>query len=478
MSDAAKTPAPATSRTRRRARGATTSAIASLLLAGTAAITPAHALSSDLDILDLGTSRASAPATLEGGPSDVVRLESTATTRPGSTTARKPQVLKREASLWMSTHDWNTPDAQSIDDINVLQDVKRKTITITAAYDAPPTAAQNTDLLVWFGNWDAKEEYCHWEMAVLGRAHSTSSTAVAEYKGGKSAGTAKRALSGSTLTLTLTGGAAANAGYGCLYADFFDTVLDANGNPVSLGYSYSKDFTAEWEKAPEFDFYSSDLHPAYPGKWNKVRIVVDNEGNKTAKNVKLKLAGKKMKFKKKTIKVGTIKAGKSKTVYARVKLSGKKTQKLSFRATATDGWTAKSSTKVGYRPKPKKVKSLVGKSYWGAWTGTGSQNIWQVEGMTFVNSKWVYLGVPTKGGIPKCSSKVKECKKYSYSAKKGTLKIGKLRAKVNSEGIKVTKVRKKGDHKLFYSPLKSLKKGSKINAKLQYTDGSGPCPGS
>src|SRR5690606_23389972 len=121
-----------------------------------------------------------------------------------------------------------------------------------------------------------------------------------------------------------------------------------------------------------------------------------------------KLSGKGLKFKKKTISVGTIKPGKDKDAVVQVKLTGKKTRTLKAKANASGGWSAKTSTKVGYRAKPKKLKSLVGRSYWAAPFELNAG--WDVHGLTFVTKSWVYRGVPPQG-TPKCSSKVKKCKK-------------------------------------------------------------------
>ena len=473
---------------RRRGLRTTTSLAASLVLAATMAITPAHSASTTVAAADDAPSSTPSlvpdpdrgTATVPTGErvdprSDEVLLESTRTTREGAPApSRKPKVLKRTASLWLSSSvSYYPPDEQDVSRVNVAQDLKKNQIVFEASYYARPTAALNSAVFVYLGRWNKNKDRCTAQAIVGGTGHGPATDAIIVDPKGKSLGKATRSLSGSTLRVTATGTGAKKSTYDCVYA-FLDAI-DSNGEQVQLKSSGADDFDAEIEKHPKFDFYASDLNAAYPGKWNKVRISIRNDGNLTAKNVKLRLSGSKLKFKKKTIKVGTIKPGKSKVVNARVKLSGKKTRTLKAKATASGKWTATAKTKVGYRPKPKKVKSLKGRSYWASTTGSGSQAIWQVHGLTFVNKKWVYVGVP-KSGTPKCSKKVKECKRYSYSASKGTLKIGKLRAKVNSEGIKVTKPAKKSDPKVTYTPLKSVKKGSKIAAKLEYIDGSGPCP--
>lgn len=474
---------------RRRGLRTTTSLAASLVLAATMAATPAHSTSTTAVTAAADASSSTVPlapdpargsATAPTGErpdrrSEEVYLESTSTSREGTVDlARTPKVVKRSARLWLnSSVDFYPPDQQDVSRVSVDQDLTKNRIVVEADYYARPTAALNSAVLVYLGSWDKNQSRCTGKAVVGGSGHGSAADAIIVDTKGKSLGTATRSMSGTTLRVTATGAGAKNAKYDCVYA-FLDTV-DDSGQQIQLKSSGAEHFTAEIEKHPKFTFYSGDLHAAYPGKWNKVRISIRNDGNLTAKNVKLRLSGSKLKFKKKTIKVGTIKAGKSKAVNVQVKLSGKKTRTLKAKATASGKWTATAKTKVGYRPKPKKVKSLAGRSYWASTTGSGSDAIWQVHGLTFVNNKWVYVGVP-KSGTPKCSKKVKECKRYSYSAKKGTLKIGKLRAKVNSEGVKVTKPAKKSDPKVMYTPLKGLKKGSKISAKLEYIDGSGPCP--
>ena len=283
-----------------------------------------------------------------------------------------------------------------------------------------------------------------------------------------------RSLSGSTLKLTVRNKKLAEQGFTCAFA-YVDEIVGET-QTQELWASGAETFKATMEKAPRFSFYSSDLHAAYPKTWNKIRVNVRNDGDKTAKNVKLKVSGKNLRFKSKTIKVGTLKAGKSKSVNVTVKLSGKSTRKLSIKATASGGWTAKTSTKVGYRAKPTKPKSIKGRTYWASFTGSGSDNIWQVRGLAFVDSRWVYVGVPSKGGVPKCSSKVKECERYTYNRSKGQVKFGKYVGKVSSEGITITKAPKKSDlKKLRFTPLQIPKKGSKIKAKLKYSDAYGQC---
>jgi len=401
-----------------------------------------------------------------------VRLDATPTLQDGvSAPTRKPQVIKRTGKLYMSTvpDAGSVPDEQYLQDVELVQDVKAKKIVITADFYAPPTSDLNSFLDIYIGHWDSKEENCSAKARVAALAIGASSDALFLKSGTTDAiGSASRSLSGTVLTVTASGDGAGVGTYDCIYGYLDGVVSDTELKP--LRRAWAEDFRPEYEMAPEFDFYSSALHAAYPGKWNKVRINVENDGNLTAKKVKVKLSGKGLKFKKKTISLGTIKPGKDKDAVVQVRLKGKKTRTLKAKATAAGSWSAKTSTKVGYRPNPKKLKTLKGMSYWAApyEANTG----WNVHGLTFVNSTWVYQGVPPKG-TPKCSSKVKKCKKYSYSASSGALKIGKMRAKVDSEGIKVTKVAKKGDKKMFFTPLKSPKKNSRIKAKLTYNDFNG-----
>ncbi len=472
MASARSEQRPTVSRSARRA-----SVLAAVVLALSAAAVPAAAADdapSATSLLGLAPDESRAVASLAPPSADlpdgVVRLDATPTVQEGVvTSARTPQVIKRTARLWMyrSTDDY-PPDEQDVRAIDVRQDVKAKRVVVDAEYYAPPTASLNTIVWVYLGRWDKAQETCKGDVIVAGAGHGASNDAAFLDTKGNNVGTATRSFSGGVLRITASGDGAASTKYDCLFAYVDEPLTETTAR--QLKSSGAEDFRAEYEKAPEFEFYSSALNAAYPGKWNKVYVNVKNDGNLTAKKVTLKLSGKGLKFKKKTVSLGTIKAGKSKSVNVQVKLTGKKTRTLSAKATATGKWTAKTTTKVGYRPLPKKVKSLAGTSYWAApyEANTG----WNVYGLTFVNKTWVYQGVP-KAGTPKCSSKVKGCKKYSYSAKTGKLKIGKLQAKVDSEGIKVTKVAKKGDEKLYYSPLQSPKKNSRINVNLTYNDFQG-----
>jgi len=478
MPTMAAVPSAQTTRKRTAAAFSTRNAavLAATALALSAFVVPAAAEDAPpaLSVHDLTPDESRSSAELSPPPADapdgVVRLDATPTVQEGVvTSARKPQVLKREGRLWMyrSTDDF-PPDEQDVKVVNVRQDIKAKRIIVDAEYYATPTASLNTIVWVYAGRWNKAKETCSGEVVVAGVGHGASDNAAFADVKGKEVGKATRSFSGGVLRITATGAGAANQKYDCVFAYVDEPLTETTTR--QLKSSGAEDFKAQMEKAPEFDFYSSKLNAAYPGKWNKIYLNVENDGNLAAKKVKLKLAGKGMKFKKKTISLGTIKPGKSKKVNLQVKLTGKKTRTLTVKATATGKWTAKTSTKVGYRPKPTKVKSLVGKSYWAA--PLVANEGWVVHGLTFVNKTWAYQGVP-KAGIPKCSSKVKGCKKYSYSATTGKLKIGKLQAKVDSEGIQVTKVAKKGDDKMYFSPLANPKKNSRIKVKLTYNDFNG-----
>lgn len=470
----------------------TTSVAAALLLAATAAIAPATASlpaasTTDGDapssVFDVAPDRTTSRAFVD--PADAVseqsKLESSPTIQEGTAdSTRKPGVARREGTLYLSTVDGagSIPDEQYVSRFELVQDVAAKKITITADYDAPPTADLNSFVDVYLGQWNSDETSCeakgHARIAATGHGAATDALFV---KGGTTStiGTATRSLSGTLLTITATGDGAAAQNYECAFG-----YLDAVVSPTELKplrRAWAEDFRAEMEKAPEFNFYSSELNAAYPKKWNKVRFTLRNDGQLDAKNVKVRLSGKKLSFKKKTIKLGTIKAGKRKDFTARVKLKGKKTRTLKVKATAKGKWSATTKTKVGYRPHPKKVRNLKGKSYWGFYTGNAYEQIWQIRGLHFINKNWVYVGMKEKGKLPKCSAKVKGCAKYSYSSKTGKLKIGKLRANVDSEGIVITKLPKKSDLRkgMFFSELKKPKKNTRYNMTLSYYDGRGQC---
>src|SRR5690625_1540038 len=206
------------------------SVAAALVLAATAAVTPAHAEggsdtsadepSSSFSFDDLPAERSSADAFPEPSdlPHGVVELESTPTVKEGTTSAaRKPQVTKRSARLWLSrTVDFWPPDEQDVNTVQVDQDVKAKRIVIDADYSAPPTASLNSLVLVYFGKWNGQT--CSGQVMGAAAAHDSSSAGIFWDMKGNSVGTATRSLSGSNLKITLTGNAAGNQGYDCVYA--------------------------------------------------------------------------------------------------------------------------------------------------------------------------------------------------------------------------------------------------------------------
>ncbi len=410
------------------------------------------------------------PAIPDGSVPLVDEVDTTPTVRSDGTAsaAKKPALLKRTASLSMYQSSWDVPVApgQEANYVKVTQDLPAKKITVSVDFDAAPTAAENSVAWVYLGMWDAAEDSCvaSGQGVVIGAlSHSASATeATALYlKDKTSAGTARRSLSGRFLTVTVTGGASTNTGYDCTFA-YIDSAPANPADSVQLMHSGAFDFRAEYQKAPQFDVSTSALHAAYPKKWNTIVVVVRNEGDATASSTTLRVSAKKSKFKAKTIKLGTIKPGARKTAKVKIKLTGKSTRAVSLKVSSRGGWNASAKTKVGYRPNPSKLKSLAGRSYWG--TVTRPLSGWNVKGLTFVDKRWVYVGIPSKG-TPKCSSKIKQCKRYTFNAKKGTFKIGKSTGKVNSERVIYKKLR--------YTPVKDVKKGARYSAKLSYYDYTG-----
>lgn len=409
----------------------------------------------------------------EGGRRGALKLDSSRTLRAPDRSAapRQPALVKREATLWMSSFEDGPPsDAQELRTVEVLQDVPAKKVTVTARYYDVPSASANSALFVWFGTWDAEEENCSAAVQLAGIAASgNSGDAAAISMDNTSAGTATRALSSDgTLTVTWTGGRATEQNYSCVYASSYVVNGSDIGGEIERGFAES--FDATYEQAPAFDFYASDLNAAYPGKWNKVYVNVRNEGDATASGVTLTGKGAKLKLRKKKVSLGNIAPGKSKSVNLQVKLRGKKIRNLNLTAKAKGNWSASSRTKVGFRPNPKRLKKLAGRSFWAS--PKESYSGWNVQQLTFVNKRWVFEGIPKSGYPTKCAKKTKGCKRYTYNARKKLLRIGKLRAKVDSEGI-----RTKGKNKVFYTPLQKPKANLRSGAKLSYYDYTG-CEGS
>src|SRR5690606_3528314 len=179
---------------RRRGLRTTTSLAASLVLAATMAVTPAHSTSSTAVtaaadassstlLLEPDLPRAAeTPATgesLELG-SDQVRLEATRTTREGQVApGRKPKIVRRSASLWLSRSvNFYPPDEQDVSRVSVNQDLKKAQIVFEASYYARPTAALNSAVFVYLGKWNAKQDSCAPQAVVGGTGHGPASDAI------------------------------------------------------------------------------------------------------------------------------------------------------------------------------------------------------------------------------------------------------------------------------------------------------------
>src|SRR5690606_32127698 len=144
-------------------------------------------------------------------------------------------------------------------------------------------------------------------------------------------------------------------------------------------------------------------------------------------------------------------------------------RKLTIKARAKGRWSSSTTTKVGHRRPPTKVKRLAGKRYVASKLVAGHG--WTVHGLTFVNRTWVYRGLPPRG-TPKCSSKITKCARYTSSPRTGRLTVGKTTAKVDSEGITWPTKGGAGPTR-HYEPLKSLKKRSRVATRLVYQDSTG-----
>src|SRR5690606_38607390 len=82
------------------------------------------------------------------------------------------------------------------------------------------------------------------------------------------------------------------------------------------------------------------------GKYTKFKVTVKNSGNGTARNAKVTMTGKGLKFAKKTVSYGSIKAGDSKTKTFKVRMSGSKTRTAKATAMASGARRAAVKAKV------------------------------------------------------------------------------------------------------------------------------------
>jgi hypothetical protein len=156
------------------------------------------------------------------------------------------------------------------------------------------------------------------------------------------------------------------------------------------------------------------------------------------------------------------------------KAKAPKPRPLTLTVTASGVASVAARTTVVQTPKPTTPKKLTG-TYWWGWESTNLQSRagWINHAIWFVDKKWAHTGW-SEGRKPRCSASVKECQRYSYNPRTGTLRLGGQKAKVTSEGFTFKHPDYK-DEKLRVEPLALPKKGTKLGVDLFHQNWSGYC---
>lgn len=364
-------------------------------------------------------------------------------------------VAKRSATLTSSIGQAPT-GAPKLSSVSVVQDVKGQKVSVTAEYSGTPKSSTPDWLFVYLGTW--KGSTCD-VTAGLGLATNATKDAGAMLLPSTNV-TAAVKVNGKTLTLTASGNSRlGSTKWQCATA----MTADPFPNPAVTYQNFAaKSLKTTYVKKAKLRTSVTSTVAVRSGKTAKVRIAVKNTGTATASKVRVRLTGSKLTYSKKSIYLGSIKPGQTKKVSVRVKLTGNTARTGKATATASGNLRSAKNFKVLRYKKTTTPKSLSGKYYWG-WRTSYSKG-WDNTAIMFVDRKWAYMGVPSKGK-PKCSKSVKKCAKYSYNSRTGTLKIGKKTGKVTSKSLRLGKQK--------YAPLSIPKKGTKLNVALVHKDFNG-----
>ncbi len=335
---------------------------------------------------------------------------------------------------------------------------------------AAPSAASPVRIDLLLGRWnDNGSCIANFELRAI--PHDSARAGFGSDSTWKNTYAAKLTRSGATVTAeTPKASAIKNAKWDCAW---LYTGVEDSGGQLTIGQSfYAVDLSRSELSIRGID---NPIRAIAQGKWLDIRLDVHNSGDAPATGTKVTLKGKKLKLKPKNRNVGTVdRRSTSYGVKFRVKLNGKKKQKLTITASAANGAKATRTMTIHRLPKATKYKSLAGKYFWGfATTSLTDYSGWDTNTVYFANKRFVHVGFPKGGKLPKCTKKSKTCKRYKYNAKKGQVKIGKKRFKINSRGFSANVP---GDgKKRFYSPLTLPKKGAKFKVDLTNKDWSGYC---
>lgn len=343
--------------------------------------------------------------------------------------------------------------AQRVSSVASTQDLVGQRLNAVATYKAVPSAAENSVVEVYFGEWSGGS--CRLRAAILGAAEGgVGAGGFFDDNGQTGSFAASSTRNANIVTITsVTSGAFRTADYDCTWA----TVRDISGSPRFQNF-FATDLTTTY--IPKLTVSTIDpIQGNYPGRWTTVSLDAVNDGRADALGTRVTASGSGLKFNRKSVALGTLEDRRSRYgIDFKVKLSGKKSRTATFTITSAGGHSDTVRVTIARKPKPSKVRSLAGRYYWGNDPGDRSKG-WDPRAVMFLNKKWAYVGFPPNG-TPSCRKASKTCKRYSY--KNGRLKLGSKSGRVDSEGFKLGRV--------DYSRLALPKRNAKLSLALQHQD--------
>lgn len=357
---------------------------------------------------------------------------------------------------------------QLLSRVSVTQELQTGVLRVSATLQAVPT----TDSFLYVGVGDWHLSTCQ-PRAMLAATTVTDTADAGQgvfVEDGAAAGqfSVDRSRSGATITLRSTSHAATfrTADYACAFA----YVTQPGEDPHQR--FYSEHLEEEYPARLTFEGVTP-VQGSYRGKWTTVRFDVRNQSKSAASDVVVRPQGKGLQFKPKVRRLGKIDQKSAKygvTFRARVTAKKANQRKATFVA-RTGSHSSRSTVTIAVTPRPSKYKSLAGRYFWG-WK-SGLDQGWDNRAIWFVDRRWVHTDFAPNGRKPTCSKKNPKCKRYTYNARTGKVKVGGRQFKVNTEGLPFAASKKESP--VRYYPTTLAKKNQRFNVSLMRNDFTGTC---
>lgn len=357
------------------------------------------------------------------------------------------------------------PNTRRLARVHVTQDLQAQRVVARATFRATPSAADESLVAVWLGQWDG--DSCVSKFSMLGAAVQKS--AVAAGVNGNALGATNTGVG--TMTLTSAPHVAIRSGaWECAFA----RVLDVNDTNNVLQTGYAVDLEDQKRPVLRVDSDEDRVVGARRNKKFTVRVEVRNVSESSAPGTVVRAAGKGLKITNPVRRVGTLEDRSSEYLKFTVrKKKTKGTRKLTVRATS-GSVSAQRSFTVVTPPKPRRPRSIVGRYYWGhETTSLTDSSGWRTHAVHFVNKKFAHLDFAGEGTRTRCARASKQCVRYRWNRATGKVRIGGRTARLTTEGFRMKPLGDK--QKIWFSPLHLPKKGSRLGLDLTHQNWSGVC---